>query len=455
MEKKEIIDKVLCNKEVMERIVRAWNKEHFKETTSCTKVNVYCMCMALARANGNVEEVIEYVSKPTELSLSKALQNFKRNGSNNGFDIDAIWKEKGGFENIYCERYVKVQDSEPSFESSTKEGNAESQKQIEEIVRKSIDEKIALIKDEINNRISSTVETQVTAINDIVTNSILTEIKGKIAEKKEITIINAESKKVSTEIYHEMFNPVLNFVANNIPVYLAGPAGSGKNVLAEQVAKALNCDFYYQGPVTSVFDLLGYQDANGVYHDTPCSLAVKNGGILFKDEMDADVPEAVIAINSLLANGYINYPGIGFIRAHEKFRCIAAGNTLGRGANYDYVARNQLDAATLDRFAMVEVDYDRNIESAISGNNIDLVDFIESFRKGCETYDIHCLTTYRAISRISIMEQALPLNQVLKTCLLKGLDVDTINTLIEYLHEDRTLDDNNKYYLELINIVGE
>lgn len=448
MEKKEIIDKVLCNKEVMEDIVKAWNQTH-SDKASYSKQNVYCISLALARGLGKVDELKEFVSNPQHnQTFTKTLMEFKKGFGNNGFDIDAIWKAMGGFEQIFLDKYERVssEPQKPNYDFQDKS-------QIEKMILESINEKMGSFQQQLENKISETVENQVSAINDVVTNSILSEIKNKIIEKKEITIINAESKKISTDIYHKMFNPILNFVANNIPVYLAGPAGSGKNVLAEQVAKALNCGFYYQGPVTSVFDLLGYQDANGVYHDTPCSLAVKNGGILFKDEMDADVPEAVVAINSLLANGYINYPGIGFIKAHKDFRCIAAGNTLGRGASYDYVARNQLDAATLDRFAMIEVDYDRNIETAISGNNLDLVDFIESFRKGCAVYDIHCLATYRAISRITTMEQVMPnrLDQILKTCLLKGLDVDTLNTLVEYLHEDKNLDDSNKYYIALVN----
>ena len=68
------------------------------------------------------------------------------------------------------------------------------------------------------------------------------------------------------------------------------------------------------------------------------------------------------------------------VQAHPDFRVIAAGNTFGLGANYEYVGRNQLDMASLDRFAVVRVGYDRNIELNVAQGNTELVDFAEDAR---------------------------------------------------------------------------
>ena len=46
---------------------------------------------------------------------------------------------------------------------------------------------------------------------------------------------------------------------------------------------------------------------------------------------------------------------------------IAAANTFGTGADLMYAGRNQLDAATLDRFYVVKMDYDEALEQDISG----------------------------------------------------------------------------------------
>jgi hypothetical protein len=46
---------------------------------------------------------------------------------------------------------------------------------------------------------------------------------------------------------------------------------------------------------------------------------------------------------------------------------IAADNTCGHG-NVKGMIRNRLDAATLDRFAFLRVDYDEQLEAALCGN---------------------------------------------------------------------------------------
>ena len=42
-----------------------------------------------------------------------------------------------------------------------------------------------------------------------------------------------------TGIFHEKFETVLKFVSRDIPIYLNGPAGTGKNVICKQVAESL------------------------------------------------------------------------------------------------------------------------------------------------------------------------------------------------------------------------
>jgi hypothetical protein len=48
----------------------------------------------------------------------------------------------------------------------------------------------------------------------------------------------------------------------------------------------------------------------------------------------------------------------------------AAANTYGTGADALYVGRNQLDAATLDRFYVVEMDYDRKLEAKLAPEEV-------------------------------------------------------------------------------------
>ena len=51
---------------------------------------------------------------------------------------------------------------------------------------------------------------------------------------------------------------------------------------------------------------------------------------------------------------------------HSSFRVIAGANTKGCGAVAGYTARQRLDAATLDRFAVIELAYDAELERSIA-----------------------------------------------------------------------------------------
>jgi MoxR-like ATPase len=145
-------------------------------------------------------------------------------------------------------------------------------------------------------------------------------------------------------------------------VMMVGPAGTGKSTVAEQLAAAYGLPFWFNGPVQSEYKLTGYKDAHGRYHSTPFREAYEHGGVYLFDEIDACAPQALVAFNTALAQGYCDFPDRGIVRRSPKFVCLAAANTYGRGANRMYVGRNQLDAATLDRFAMFDIGFDETLE---------------------------------------------------------------------------------------------
>ena len=149
---------------------------------------------------------------------------------------------------------------------------------------------------------------------------------GKLPQTIEI-VQNNKSKQIEG-IFHKEFNKILQIVGQKIPLMLIGPAGSGKNHTLEQIAEALDLDFYFTNSITQEYKLTGFIDANGTYHETEFYKAFKNGGLFFFDEIDASCAEALIIINAALANGYFDFPN-GRINAHEDFRVVAAANTFG------------------------------------------------------------------------------------------------------------------------------
>lgn len=151
-------------------------------------------------------------------------------------------------------------------------------------------------------------------------------------------------------------------------VWLAGPSQSGKTTAAHMVADALGLPFDFHGAMEMAHELLGYRDANGNYHETAFVRLYRDGGVCLLDECDGWASEATLALNAALANGQCPTPD-GTIQRHKDFICLAAGNTWGSGATADYIGRNKLDGAFMQRFPVkLAWDYDWKLVDKFSGN---------------------------------------------------------------------------------------
>lgn len=231
-------------------------------------------------------------------------------------------------------------------------------------------------------------------------------------------------------IKHEQYETIKSCLACNIPVYLAGPAGSGKNFTVEQIAEEMGWEFYFSNSVQQEYKLTGFIDAGGDFHDTELYKACtsENECVFFLDEMDASIPEVLVLLNAAIANGYFEFPTgrVDFNNVHF----VAAGNTVGSGADEMYTGRMVLDQATLDRFAIIEFDYSRKVEMSITKNNVQLVDFIHALREDAELKGIRATFSYRCMAMITKLEaDGMDIKVALKITVLKGMDKDTVNTL--------------------------
>lgn len=266
--------------------------------------------------------------------------------------------------------------------------------------------------------------------------SIKDEMQVQEIEMPEIG--GAETEKTSPEkendfdgpVHHEQYDTIKACLEMNIPVYLAGPAGSGKNHTVEQIADELGWDFYFSNSVQQEYKLTGFIDAGGQFHETEFYKACTSDRdcVFFLDEMDASIPEVLVLLNAAIANGYFEFPTGRVELEHIHF--VAAGNTVGSGADEMYTGRMVLDQATLDRFAIIEFNYSLRIEMAISRGNADLVSFIHQLRDEAEKKGIRATFSYRCITMVTKLEQTgMAADMIMKIAVVKGLDKDTINTL--------------------------
>lgn len=268
------------------------------------------------------------------------------------------------------------------------------------------------------------------------------EEKKEQEEKEKQEENDSDEPKMPKKIRHEKYPLIKACLDANIPIYLAGPAGSGKNYTVEQIARENGWNFYYTNSVQQEYKLIGFIDAGGTYQETEFYKACTDNEecIFFLDEMDASIPEALVLINAAIANGYFEFPNGRVSLGDVHF--VAAGNTVGSGADELYTGRMVLDQATLDRFVIIEFDYSRPIELKLTNGNEELVDFIRELRKKATSNGIRATFSYRCLIMVTKLEKTgISLKDILIISVLKGMDRDTINTLKVY--------GDNRYYKAL------
>jgi hypothetical protein len=215
--------------------------------------------------------------------------------------------------------------------------------------------------------------------------------------KENILVIPAknggEPKTENLGFLHEAWQDAWANVEADIPVYVHGPAGSGKTTAAAQLAKAMGASLGrddYQSHMqsfcaaTQLHELIGFIDASGRYHPTEFRKAWEQGGLWLGDEADA-APELTVYLNAALANNVCVFPD-KTLKRHPDTRIVTAGNTTGLGATAEYTSRQRQDAATLDRFAFVPWGYDEKLELMAAGvDQTKWVKHVQALRKALKT----------------------------------------------------------------------
>ncbi|MBK9459997.1 MAG: CbbQ/NirQ/NorQ/GpvN family protein [Sphingobacteriales bacterium] len=163
---------------------------------------------------------------------------------------------------------------------------------------------------------------------------------------------------------------------NKIPLLLKGPTGTGKSRFIEFMAHKLNKKLITISchEETSSTDLIGrfiIKGAETVWLDGPLTKAVKEGAIIYLDEIAEARPDVIVAIHSLTDHRrelFIDKLG-ETVKAHEDFMLVASFNPgYQRGFK-------ELKPSTRQRFVAISFNYpDAKIETEILVNetNIDL-----------------------------------------------------------------------------------
>lgn len=252
-------------------------------------------------------------------------------------------------------------------------------------------------------------------------------------------------------VTNKAFDDVAMWIACDVPVMLTGAAGTGKNKLVQQLGTYFDMPVLVINSIQDASELQGYKTIDGSYADTPfivfskyCMENDKQGIVLF-DEIDNGDASAMVTVNDAIASREITLADNSHVDLHN-IRFMANGNTWGTGATDEYVGRNQLDAATLNRFVVVEVDYDERVEDSICADK-NLLHFLQQLRHGIRKCGIKHIISYRnieqAVKAYHYKEDELSKKvkaRILKQCVFKNLTSDDLNMLYPYIEDNEYVD---------------
>ena len=249
--------------------------------------------------------------------------------------------------------------------------------------------------------------------------------------------------------YHEVGKEVAVFehsYNNKLPFLLKGPTGTGKSRFIEYMSEKLEKKLITIAchEETSSTDLIGrfiIKGAEAVWIDGPLTKAVKEGAIIYLDEIAEARPDVIVAIHSLTDHRrelYIDKLG-EIIKAHPNFMLVASFNP---GYQKGF---KELKPSTKQRFVALSFSYpEEKIETEIVINetNIDkstakkLVNIANKIRNLTELGLTETVSTRLLVDAAKLIHSGLPKRLSVEVAIVEPLtdDPEIIEALRDLCH---------------------
>ncbi len=228
---------------------------------------------------------------------------------------------------------------------------------------------------------------------------------------------------------------------NKLPFLLKGPTGTGKSrfieFMANKLAKKLITIACHEE--TSSTDLIGrfiIKGAEAVWLDGPLTTAVKEGAIIYLDEIAEARPDVIVAIHSLTDHRrelYIDKLG-ETIKAHQDFMLVASFNP---GYQKGF---KELKPSTKQRFVALSFTYpEEKIEQEIVVNETEidnstakkLVNIAAKIRNLTELGLTETVSTRLLVDAAKLIHSGLPKRLAVEVAIVEPLtdDLEIIEAL--------------------------
>lgn len=241
---------------------------------------------------------------------------------------------------------------------------------------------------------------------------------------------------------------------------LVGDKSTGKNVLAENLAKLFgrpmrNISFHVSVDASSLIGDDTLKSGSVSFREGPISFASRYGGFAVLDEINMAKNEAMAVLHSVLDyRRRIDVPGYKLINVHPATRFIAT-------MNYGYEGTRDLNEALLSRFAIIKmpristddlINLIRTHHPDLKETYIkDIANFFTDLKDKANAHEISdSAPDLRGIfDGLDLIREGLEFKEAMRLCLVNKIFDDYEADLIEDLLKARFPD--NIYQKDLIN----
>lgn len=252
-------------------------------------------------------------------------------------------------------------------------------------IQQTIDQRLKTVEDRLEERVRlasvGLTEEDRNRLHDEIIDEVRKEALESLKSFRPIEVRQPDGKRVRLKdvVLPPEFERMVQLASQRVNIMLVGPTGCGKTYVSAQLAKAIKARWFAALSCTagmSESQLAGWLLPTGKngqfkYEASPFVDIYENGGVFLLDEIDAADPNVLVFLNTAISGDVFHLPQRiknPEVKKHKNFVLVCAANTFGSGADARYVGRNQIDAATLDRFrvGLITMDYSEKVERSVA-----------------------------------------------------------------------------------------